>query len=417
MSLPKPFTDTIRKFNAKIYGTAIAVVAACCAVYACHSETASDDTLPPCVVTASLDSLFSNIFPGTNAPGGIVVVMRNDTTIYRHAFGMADLETHEPITDSTYFNLSSASKIFTSAALLKLHEQGKLSIDDSLSKFFPEFNSKVFDAITIRHILTHSSGLPDLRPRNQSEWSKYQDAHNTVYVFGQDYALYGDENEHMQAFQNLNETEYAPGEHYERQDPAYILVAPLIECVTGQKFERWMQENIFEPAGMTEVFYASCDYPLKRLAHAYRKAEGDAPSMAYRSKDGKWDEYDMGEAPYFLTRADRGIYSTARDFMKWNSALYSGKIISDSSLTMMNTPYVPTDIPMVSFGLGTALRIEPGYPMKSYHMNFNGGYSIAEGTWPEKQLHYVVFANRADWDTREITAAFDSIFLANNFTR
>ena len=61
-------------------------------------------------------------------------------------------------------------------------------------------------------------------------------------------------------------------------------------------------------------------------------------------------EYDLGEVPYFLTSADRGVYGSARDFMQWNKALYSGKIISDSSLAAMNTPYVATEIPMVSFG-------------------------------------------------------------------
>lgn len=345
------------------------------------------------------------------------MVMRNDTIIYSRAFGVADLQTKEPITDSTLFNLSSASKIFTTAALLKLAEEGRLSLDDTLSKFFPEFNKDIFGKITIRHILTHSSGLPDMRPRNQKEWNKYQAANHSIFALGEDYALYGDEDEHIISFKNLDTTEFKPGTHYERQDPAYILVAPLIERVTGIPFEDWMADNIFRAAGMKEVFYYSYNKEMPKTAHAYRRASGKPSPLIFRSADGKWEEYDLGEAPYFLTRADRGVYSSARDFMRWNRALYSHKIISDSAIREKNVTYIPTDIPMVSFGLGTAIRLEPGFPLKSYHMNTNGGYSIVEGTWPDKHLHYIVFANRADWDTRAVTARIDSIFRAKNYTR
>ncbi len=375
------------------------------------------ESLPPCAVTEGLDSLFSGIFPEEEGPGGIAMVMRNDTVVYRHAFGVADLQSKEPINDSTLFNLSSASKIFTSAALLKLCEQGMLSLDDSLSKFFPEFNEEVFAPLTIRHILTHSSGLPDPRPANAKEWSKYQDMHHSVFVDNEDYALYGDEGEHMHSFQNLTRADFEPGTHYNRQDPAYILVAPIIEKVTGSTFEEWMDRNIFKPAGTKETFYYSYLSEMPPTSHAYRKADGRPASLAFRSEDGRWEEYDFGEAPFFLTRADRGVYSSARDFMVWNRALYSGKIISDSSLKVINMPYIPTDVPMVSFGLGTAIREEPGFPLKSYHMNSNGAYSIVEGTWPEEKLHYIVFANRADWDYRAVTASIDSIFKAKGFLK
>lgn len=387
-------------------------------VYSCNSsDKMSDSGLPVCAVTADLDSLFQRIFPDADGSGGIAIVMHRDTIIYRHAFGVADLQTMVPVTDSTLFNLSSASKIFTSAALLKLCERGMISLDDSLSRFFPEFECDVFDKITIRHILTHSSGLPDLRPRNQAEWNKYKSAHGSVFALGEDYARYGTGTEFMHSFQNMKTAEFVPGTHCDSQDAAYILVAPLIERVTRVDFDDWMSENIFRPAGMREAFYYTYDGGLPATAHAYRPARRDTSPLVFRSDDGKWEEYDLGEVPYFLTRADRGVYGSARDFMQWNKALYSGKIISDSSLAAMNTPYVATEIPMVSFGLGGAVRREPGFPDKSYHMNTNGGYAIVEGSWPQEKLHYIVFANRADWNQRDVTYEIDSIFRAKNFLR
>ena len=291
------------------------------------------------------------------------------------------------------------------------------SLDDKLADFFPEFKGDFFKNITIRHILAHSSGLPDIRPKNKEEWEKYTKSHVSIFGYDSDYRLYGSENEHMQVFQNLERSEFEPGTHYERQDPAYILVAPMIERVTGKSFEAWMKENIFDPAGMTETFYYRPDVLAERMAHGYRPTPKDynPVSAPFRTEDGLWEEYDYGEADYFLTRADRGACSSARDFMRWNRALYSGKIISDSSLMAMYKPYIATDVPNVSFGLGTALHIEPGTPSKAYHLNSNGGFSIVEGSWPEKKLHYVVFSCRPDWDLRATTYSIDSIDKAKGW--
>ena len=192
----------------------------------------ADHGVPQCEITGSLDSLFGSIFkPGE--PGGIICVTRNDSVVYKTAFGMARLDSAERITDSTIFNISSASKIFTSAALLKLAELGTISLDDPLAKYFPEFPENIFKKITIRHILTHSSGLPDMRPLNMEQWNRYLTCHNSVFGHDKDYRLYGTEDEHMQIFQNLDTVAFEAGTHYQRDDPAYILVAPLIERITG----------------------------------------------------------------------------------------------------------------------------------------------------------------------------------------
>ena len=384
--------------------------------WACDSGhgNQSYQSLPETAVTAPLDSLFSTIFDN-EGPGAIVMVMRDDSLVYRHAFGYADMESGIRISDSTLFNMSSASKIFSAVALLKLAEQDKIDLDDPLSKFFPEFPARFFDHITIRNILAHSTGLPDLRPRNNEEWDKYLTEHKSVFGFGDDYRLYGSDKEHMQVFVNLDSVDFEPGKHYQNNDPGYILVAPLIERVTGENFDNWMAENIFKPAGMNDAFYRNAGERTPAMAHAYRLYDPECPSGSFRSKDGRWEEYDYGEAEFFLTKADRGVYSSARDFMKWNTALYNGKLISDSSLIAIRTPHTPTDIEYVSFGLGGAVRCDPRYPVKAYHMNCNGGFSIVEGTWPEARISYLVYSNCNDWNRRAVTNTIDSIFKAKNW--
>ncbi|MCM1504012.1 MAG: beta-lactamase family protein [Muribaculum sp.] len=403
-------------FDFAIIATLLACLTCCRPSHPCHT----DHGVKPCNVTTPLDSLFMSMFPGEE-PGGIAVVMKDGEIIYDHAFGIMDLKSEEPITDSTMFNMASTSKIFTAVALMKLQEQGLLSIDDSLSKYFPEFKNSVFNRITIRNILTHSSGLPDLRPRNDDEWKSYLSNHKSLFVIGDDYRLYGREEEHIKVFQNLDTLEFEPGTQYIRHDPSYVVVAPLIERVTGIGFDTWMEQNIFKPAGMEYVLYFKPDQKIRNLAHAYRSAamasaDNDA-SRTIDSDNGKWQQYDYGEVPFFLTKADRGLYTSARDYMQWCRALYGGKIISDSSLKAIVTPYVPTHINNISFGLGTAVDTTVGHPLKLYHRSSNGGFRVIEGSWPTEGLYYIVMANRADWDEFGVMHTVDSILQSKGYIR
>lgn len=385
-------------------------------VWACSrtSNKHNMPELPATAVTAPLDSLFTSIFDG-NGPGAIIMVARGDSLVYRRAFGYADIESGTRISDSTVFNLSSASKVLSSVALLRLAEQGKINLDDSLSKYFPEFPERFFSHITIRHILTHSTGLPDLLPRNNDEWNIYLVDHKSIFGFGNDYRLYGSDKEYMQVFENLDSVDFEPGRHYQRNDPGYILLAPLIERVTGESFDKWMADNIFSPAGIHDIFYRNAGERTPAMAHGYRRCRPDSKLKSFRSSDGKWEEFDYGEAEFFLTKADRGAYSSARDYMNWVIALHNGKLINDSSLTALNTPYLATDAKDVYFGLGNGVKQKAGYPLKAYHKGINGGFSIIEGIWPESRLSYLVFSNRNDWNSDSVTETVDSIFKAKGW--
>ena len=394
----------------RIFYATIAALSITAACNKTNNDYCADHGIPACEYTSKLDSLFTPLFPD-NEPGAIVTVMRNDTIIYNHAFGLASLETSHPITDSTLFNMASASKIFCAAALLRLSEQGAISLDDPLSKYFPEFNPKFFNRIQIRDILTHSSGLPDLRPQDPSQWNNYLKKHKSIFSSMPDYRLYGSEKEYIQIFQDLDTIDFTPSTHYLGTDPAFILVVPLIERITMKEFDTWMHDNIFKPAGMTDTYYYNAGIKLPRMAHAYRRAGNTTRAGVFRSEDGKWEEYDYGEAEFFLTKADRGAYSSARDFMRWNRALYSGKIVSLESLDSINTGYIPTDIPYVTYGYGNAIDNTPGKEPKVFHMNTNGGFSIIEASIPGLKLNYVILANRADWNRHYICAKVDSILM------
>lgn len=109
------------------------------------------------------------------------------------------------------------------------------------------------------------------------------------------------------------------------------------------------------------------------------------------------------------------MFCTARDYIRWSRALNTGKIINDSSLCLMYTPVIDSIRPNVSYGLGTALHIEEGYPLKAYHMNSNGGYTAVTATWPGTDISYLILSNRNDWDYRSISAKVDSAIRDNGY--
>lgn len=369
-----------------------------------------------CEITEPLDSLLGTVFSAPDAPGAFVTVMRGDSVVYAHGFGLARLDTRAPMTDTTRFNICSASKLFVTAGVMKLVEQHRLGLDDTLSEFFPQLDKNVFGKITIRHILTHSTGLPDLRPRNEKEWMKYADRFpSTQFAFFSDYLLYAKGEELTRFFEKLDTLAYEPGSRYEYMNPTYVLLSQIIEKVTAENFDSWLHENVIKSTGITTAeFYNKSHENL--YSHGYIPAE-DGKSGNYSTSGGKWTEYDYGEAPFFATKADQGLMITPADFRKWIRALCSGRIISQASLDTVNTVYISTHLSNsnIHYGLATFIQTRPGMPVKVFHSTANGGYSIFECRFPDPDLSYMIFSNRSDWNRLEVARKTDSILAAHGW--
>ena len=237
--------------NMRYFLAVLAVVAIGVTMWMCtHNVAEPDGEDSNCVIAGQLDSLFSTIFTSDTEPGGYALLIKDDTVVYRYVRGLANLDTKEAIDENTRFNFTSGSKIFAAASLLMLAEWGLTSLDDSLSLYFPEFSEDFFKQITIRDILTHSSGLPDLRPTESSEWSNYIKDNASVFANSEDYRLYGTSEEYIKCFKSIRELHYKPGTHYSRNDAAYVLVAPLVERISGEPYDIWVREYIFRRAGV-----------------------------------------------------------------------------------------------------------------------------------------------------------------------
>lgn len=139
--------------------SSILIAAAAILVAACGQKN---------TVEGSLDELFHGLF-ASDAPGALVIVEKDGKIVYDKGFGLANLETGAPITDTTMFNICSVSKQFSAMALFILAEEGKISLDDPVNKYFPQFKAEFFGRITLRNLISHTSGLPDSRPRTEKE--------------------------------------------------------------------------------------------------------------------------------------------------------------------------------------------------------------------------------------------------------
>lgn len=380
--------------------------------------------------TASLDSLFTQKFPA-GEPGACVMVTLHDSIIYDRGFGMATLPGHEtaqgtPITDETRFNICSVSKQFSSVALLKLEEQGLISLQDPVHKYFPEFQADFFDKITLAHLLSHTSGIPDSRPRTPEEWAVYTSQNKTEFSRVEDFKRFCEIEESTRYLELLDSLAFEPGTQYEYQNPTFQLAELIVERVTHQDFDAWMRENVFLPAGMTNTLYFTPEAEIQLMAHGYEPVgfttlNGDQvplenPMGYWRSADGKWQENDYGEASFFGTKADGGIYTTPLDFWKWDQALYHDKVMSRESREQAHTPRILSDIPETSYGYGFFIEERKDRPKKIYHTGDNGGFLIFEGRIPELDVFYLIFANRPDWDREATVEEVDKIIL-NTFVR
>lgn len=388
---------------------ATALMASAAGMTSCQKTT---DNSPKSEISAPADSLFNSIFASDNeaAPGAVILVARGDSIVYNRAYGYSDLEQMIPNSDTTLFCLCSISKQFSAVALLKLQEMVEdFDLNDSLPKYFPQFKADFFNKVKLKHLLSHTSGIPDTRPRTKEEWNEYLKHNESFFANVRDYKLFALCRESTRYMQHLNHLNFEPGTAYEYQNPTYQLILPLIEDMTGEKFPEWMEENIFKPAGLKSATYLNPTIKQPQLSHAYRHPEGHNRYNTFRTSDGIWEEYDYGQADFFPTKSDGGLYCSPLEFFRWQKALFSEKIINLGSIHQAIAPVVSTGEPHNYYGLGFFLDTRGNKPRKIYHTGDNGGYLCVEAYFPELDLFYLIFSNRNDWDRDGTMKKFDKI--------
>lgn len=358
--------------------------------------------------TAQLDRLFSGMFP-PDEPGAAVLILKGDDILFDKGYGVADLETKKPIDGNTFFNIASVSKQFTAVAILQLAEAGKLSLEDPVAMYFP-FEQAFWKEVRIKHLLSHSSGVPDARGGIPRELK-----------------ITGDEALALSYLPDVTELHFLPGSAYEYINPTYVLCGAIVEKVSGQPFDTYVTEHIFLPAGMKQTLYFDPAHQdrIPNMAHGYEYADveemPEERTADTKPADGpkQWYEYDYGEETFFATRPDGGIYTSTHEFVQWEKALRANTVLPEASRRDAQSPHTSvSDSPWSDYQnrpntwYGYGWFIEPKTDTSKeviYHTGDNGGFKILAARYPEDDALVLIFANRADWDRYDTMQKVEAI--------
>jgi len=333
---------------------------------------------PSAGAAARIDSLFAN-FAHPNAPGASVMVIHHGKPVFAKGYGLANLDTKTPCTTNTNFRLASVTKQFTAMAVMMLVERKQLTLDEPLGAFFPEFPA-YGKSITVRQLLTHTSGLVDYE-------AAIPDG-TTIPVLDRDV---------LRILLKQDRTYFPPGAQYRYSNSAYALLALIVEVRSGQPFARFLQARIFEPLKMTNTL-------------AYEPGLSVVPNRAFGHtlKSNVWQRTDQSLTSSVL--GDGGVYSSVADLFKWDQALYKSKLVSEPMLRVAFSPMTPTDKPGRSYGFGWYVTEYRGLK-EIYHSGDTIGFRTRIVRIPERKFTVIILANRADAKLDELPHRIADLIL------
>ncbi len=303
---------------------------------------------------------------------GTVLVADHGEVIFKKGYGWADMEWDLPNAPDVKFRLGSITKQFTAALILQLVNEGRIALDDPLTKHLPDYPAETGDKVTIHHLLTHTSGIPSYTGLPEFFPEMSRDAY-TVPEF-------------IEVFAHLP-LEFEPGTQWRYDNSGYFLLGAVIEAVTGQTYEEALRERIFDPLGMNDSGYDHHAAILKKRAAGYEH-EG----------------LDLINAPYLdmsLPYAAGSLYSTVEDLFKWDRALYTEAVLPDSLKEKMFTPYVN------DYGYGWNVREQPvGVTGRTTKLISHGGgingFNTAIVRVPDGERLIVLLNNTGGTDLRSM---------------
>lgn len=312
-------------------------------------------------IETEIDNILSSRYKA-NEPGVAALVCVKNKVIYKKAFGMANLELEVPLTADMVFRIGSISKQFTGVAILQLMEQGKLSLQDDITKYIEDFPTHGHN-ISIHHLLIHTSGIKSYT--DMKEW--------TPEIRKKDFTP-----SELLDFFKEQPMEFAPGEKFQYNNSAYVMLGYIIEKVSGMTYAEYVEKNLFKPAGMTNSLYGNDNIIVKKRASGYDRGHSGTENAEYLSMT----------QPY----AAGSLMSTVEDLMKWNQTLHAGKIISKESLKLAFTNYTLNDGTPTNYGYGWFLGNIKGSPVYEHGGGING--FITQGTYlPEEDIFVALFTN------------------------
>jgi CubicO group peptidase (beta-lactamase class C family) len=286
---------------------------------------------------------------------GTVLVARDGAVVLDKAYGSANLELDVPNTPATKFRLGSITKQFTGAAILLLEERGKLKLDDKVKAYLPDA-PMAWDRITVFNLLTHTSGIPNftsLADYNTIKLSARTADASVAAVHGKT-------------------LDFGPGEKMSYSNSGYLVLGAIIEKASGQSYEKFVADNIFTPLGMHDSGYDSNTAIIKRRASGYIRTPAGYVNAGYIHMS--------------IPHAAGALYSTTGDLLKWEQALFAGKVVSKASLDRMITPFKN------DYALGLTSTLDKGRRVISHGGGIDG-FNTHLAYYPDTRTVIVALSN------------------------
>lgn len=328
-----------------------------------------------------LNSFFKNWNDST--PGGSLTIVRDGDAIFKKSFGKADLEHTTAINDQTVFEAGSVSKQFTAAATLLLANQGKLSLNDDIRKFIPDFPD-FGTVISVDHLLHHTSGLKDWSAVvNLSGWPRGTKAYTQAHVL-----------EIIKKQKSLN---FKPGTEYSYSNSNYILLTEVVEKASGQKFTEFTRQHLFAPLNMNATQWRD---DFRKIV--YNRAQ------AY-SKAGKTYVLNM---PFESNYGHGGLLTTVNDLIKWNDVWMNNKLGNQLSELREKKGLLASGN-MIDYAGGVFVKTYNGKKEIS-HSGSTAGYRSWLAYYPELKLSVAYLSNDPSNDPENLGEKIKQVFLGTN---
>jgi CubicO group peptidase (beta-lactamase class C family) len=321
------------------------------------------------------DALLNGLIK-TNDPGVAVLVAQDGKILFEKCYGLADREHGVFVIPQTTFRIASITKQFTASAILKLQEEGKLSVDDKLSKYITDFPRG--NEVTLRQLLNHTSGIHDYSPEPEhlSDVAKSTTTEAEIELIKKQKSPY----------------DFDPGTKWRYDNSGYELLGYIVEKVSGQNYGNFLRGNFFQPLGMTNtgVYRAHLDLPHEALGYSLGTNGFEAPFYS----DPSW------------SGGDGALYSTVEDLYRWNEGIFNGQVLDAASLKAALTPVAPKASQVNSGnGYGFGWFVGPYRGLRDFsHSGERPGFSSMLIRLPDEKFTVVVLANS---DGRPNTAPYD----------
>ena len=345
-----------------------------------HSQSSPTfNTLSP-ELAAQVDAVFEDTNkPGY--PGAALGIFKDGEIIYAKGYGYANLEYDIPITSKSVFRIASTSKQFTAACIVLLEQQGKLNLDDTLDKFFPDFPNYA-RTITVKQLLNHTSGIRDYLVLS------------TLAGLGDD--DYYTDDDLMQWLVNQEELNFEPGSAHLYSNSGYWLLGQIVKKVTGESMAIYAENEIFKPLGMENThFHDDHMRIVKNRASGYYPIAEDKFIIAMTTLD---------------MIGDGGIFTTIEDLKKWDDAFYASEILNIDFWKTMTTKTILNDGTENEYAAGLEVGMYDGHKLISHGGAFVG-FRAQKFLFPDDHFTVVVLANRGDAQPDQLASRVTDLFL------